>query len=290
MTQTLTTEPHNVLLLAPTTGPIDDIRRALDPTVSLDEWNVLVVAYGYDHRHLRAAWHDRIDDSPARFGTIGVGSDIDDGRGIAPVSRAGLDVTATIRNPTDLVELGITISLYLDDWTTGRTLVCFHSLDELLTHVDTESAFRFLHVLTRRLSGADVVGQFSLDPTALDEQTVRTLEPIFDTVREIADEDSPSLSPDTVFDVLRAPRRRYVLHYLREDAGPTTVTELAAWVARHETETDLDRIEISLSHSHLPKLESAGLISLGETGVTGRSAIESLTPYLELVSAHDSTE
>lgn len=290
MRQTPTTEARNVLSIAPTRTPIETVERAFDPAASLREWNVLIVAYGDSHRDLRATWRDHIEESPAGFGTIVVGSGIDDHRSVDPVSRTGHDVTATVRSPTDLAELGTTISLYLDDWTAGRTLVCFHSLEDLLASVETETAFRFLHVLTRRLSGADAVSQFSINPAAVDEATVRTLEPIFDTVTEEHGEEPPSITPDMAFDVLRAPRRRYVLHYLHEHAGSVTITALSEWVARHEPDADTERVEVSLHHSHLPKLEDAGLISLVETRVSGRPAIEALVPYLELVSEHDRPE
>ncbi|MCL7416866.1 MAG: hypothetical protein M8354_03380 [Halalkalicoccus sp.] len=258
MRQTPTTEPRNSLSLSPTTNPIERVERAFDPAASLREWNVLIVAYGDSHRALRAAWRERIGESPAGFGTIVVGGNVGDHRSIDPVSRTGYDATATVRNPADLAELGTTISLYLDDWTAGSTLVCFHSLEDLLASVETETAFQFLHVLTRRLSGADAVGRFSLDPMAVAEATLRTLEPIFDAVTEEPGEDSPSITPDTAFDLLRAPRRRYVLHYLHEHAGPVTITELSEWVARHEPDADAERVEVSLHHSHLPKLEDEG--------------------------------
>jgi DNA-binding transcriptional ArsR family regulator len=290
MIQTLTTEARNALSITPTRTPIETVERAFDPAASLREWNVLIVAYGDSHRALRAAWRERIEESPAGFGTIVVGSTVGDHRSVDPVSRTGYDVTATVRSPADLAELGTTISLYLDDWTAGSTLVCFHSLEDLLASVGTETAFQFLHVLTRRLSGADAVSQFSIDPAAVDEATVRTLEPIFDTVTEEHDEESPSITPDTAFDVLRAPRRRYALHYLHEHTGSVTITELSEWVARHEPDADAERVEVSLHHSHLPKLEDAGLVSLVETRVSGRSAIEALVPYLELVSEHDLPE
>lgn len=290
MRQTPTTEPRNSLSLAPTTSPIERIERTFDSVGSVREWNVLIVAYGDSHRDLRGSWRERIEESPARFGTITVGSEREDHRSVDSVSGTGHDVTATVRNPTDLAELGTTISLYLDDWTAGRTLVCFHSLENLLASAETETAFRFLHVLTQRLSGADAVSQFSLDPTAVDEATLRTLEPIFDTVAEESSEDPPSITPDTAFDLLRAPRRRYVLHYLHEHADSATVSELADWIARHEPDADTERIEISLHHSHLPKLEDAGPISLVEERVSRRPAIEALVPYLELVSEHDLPE
>lgn len=288
MIQTPSTDPRNVLTLASAASPIESVRRALDSDVSLDGWNVLLIAYGHDHERLRSAWHDRIGDTPANFGSISVGSDIDARHRTAAVSRADRDVSAVIHDPTSLTELGITIGLYLDDWTTGRTLVCFHSLEDLLGHVGAETAFRFVHVLTRRLSSADAIGQFSLDPSALDERRVRTLKSMFDAVHEAdTDEEPPSVSPDVAFDVLRAPRRRHVLHYLRRCTSPTTCEELAGWLTYHEPETSAERIETSLYHTHLPKLEDAGLVVSDGTQVTGRLAIDSLVPYLDLVSDYD---
>lgn len=288
MTQTSTIEPRNSLLLVPTSNPVETLQRTLDREFSLDGWNVLLIAYGHHHRSLGAKWHDRIDETPANFGTITVG-DVSDGRRAAPVSRGGRDVTTTIPNPADLGELGTTISLYLDDWSTRRTLVCFHAIDDLLAHVETETAFRFLHVLTRRLAEADALGQFSLDSASVEESTVRTLEPLFDSVDEL-DAEEPSISPDVAFDVLRAPRRRFVLHYLRERTGRTTVTSLAEWIARHEPDADPERVEVSLFHSHLPKLEDAGVIAVDRPDVTATPTIEVFSPYLDLVSDDDLPE
>lgn len=49
-------------------------------------------------------------------------------------------------------------------------------------------AFRFLHLLTRRLSLAGAIAHFHLDPETCDEKTIETLRPLFDAVLEV-DED-----------------------------------------------------------------------------------------------------
>lgn len=278
---------RNTLVVAPDTGPIEGVGQALKSVGSIDEWNVLLVAYGSDHERLRRDWHDQIADSPANFGTINVAGDTGVNRPTEPVSAAGRDITVSIPKATNIVELGITISLYLDNWEAGRTLVCFHSLDRLLAHADPEAAFRFLHVLTNRITGTDAVGWFSLDPVAVDERTIRTFEPIFDNVSNIEPDEPKEIPADVAFDVLRSSRRRYVLHSLREHPAPTTISALTSRVARYEPEIDPDSIEISLQHSHLPKLENAGLISTDGARITRRPAIEALTSYLELVSEED---
>ncbi|MCH7661848.1 MAG: hypothetical protein IH933_15150, partial [Euryarchaeota archaeon] len=69
--------------------------------------------------------------------------------------------------------------------------------------------------------------------------------------------------------------------------GPTTVPLLADWLTHHESTADRERIELSLTHSHLPKLENAGLITVTDSRITTQPDIELLAPYLELASAHD---
>lgn len=280
---------YNALVYGSATTPIDEAKRALAAVEPYEETNVLLVAQDCNDDRLRRLWHERIGDRPANFGTICIADTSSPGNddGVEPVSRCGRDIAVTVRGASRLVELGIAISLYLEDWTTGRTLVCFHPLEALLTATDTETVFRFLHVLTGRITGANATGWFPLDPAAVDERTTRTLEPMFDSIDEIeSDDPAQGPSPDVVFDVLRASRRRYVLHLL-SNRDSTTVSTLVAWLARHEPETESNRIELSLHHTHLPKLENAGLIAVNGSRIEKRSAASALDPYLDLVSGSD---
>lgn len=77
---------------------------------------------------------------------------------------------------------------------------------------------------------------------------------------------SPDNSPtlDTLFDLLSKERRRYVLYYLRDQDDPVAIHDVAKQVSEWESEgapeavpSNTDRIEITLKHHHLPKLESA---------------------------------
>ncbi|RBI62563.1 hypothetical protein DMJ13_11990 [halophilic archaeon] len=78
----------------------------------------------------------------------------------------------------------------------------------------------------------------------------------------------PELTPDLVFDILRDQRRRHVLAYLFGERRPVPIDELTRAVARREFDAppdslDDDRLErvcISLVHTHLPKLTQAGLL------------------------------
>jgi len=73
---------------------------------------------------------------------------------------------------------------------------------------------------------------------------------------------------DTLFDVLRDRRRRFVVHRLHASEHPLSIDELAtqlsAWERRQpvdEVETrPIERAEVTLRHVHLPKLADAELV------------------------------
>lgn len=62
--------------------------------------------------------------------------------------------------------------------------LCFDSLRPLLEEHDEKDVFRFLHALTSEVRSVRGMGHYHL-PAALDNQTVRTLRPLFDAVVEI---------------------------------------------------------------------------------------------------------
>jgi len=76
------------------------------------------------------------------------------------------------------------------------------------------------------------------------------------------------LSQDEVFEVLKSPRRRYALYYLRREGGETELSDLTEQVAAWENETTLaaltteqrKRVYISLYQTHLPKLDEADIV------------------------------
>ncbi len=94
---------------------------------------------------------------------------------------------------------------------------------------------------------------------------------------------------DIVLDALAHPDRRRLLGYLDGMAETATVTELAAVLAApaerqadQEAARDVDTIETSLYHAHLPKLEEAGLVEFAEASetVTATERIDLVTPIL----------
>jgi len=88
----------------------------------------------------------------------------------------------TLADPHDLSTVGIKISSFLDD--DGGTVVCLYSLTALLETVGVERLLRFLQILTNRIATADAVGQFYLDRSEHDDQTIYMLRSVFDDVVE----------------------------------------------------------------------------------------------------------
>ncbi|MFC4448397.1 DUF7344 domain-containing protein [Halorussus aquaticus] len=76
------------------------------------------------------------------------------------------------------------------------------------------------------------------------------------------------LSQDEVFEVLKSPRRRYALYYLRREGGESELSDLTEQVAAWENETtpaalstdQRKRVYISLYQTHLPKLDEANIV------------------------------
>jgi DNA-binding transcriptional ArsR family regulator len=83
-----------------------------------------------------------------------------------------------------------------------------------------------------------------------------------------------------LFDVLSNARRRFVLAALLTADRAVSVSELTTDIVRWETEmasstaasASRDEVEISLLHSHLPKMAEAGLISYESNDETIRLA------------------
>jgi hypothetical protein len=87
-----------------------------------------------------------------------------------------------IADPTNLQRLGTSISEFCQHWQAdGYDIhVCFDSLSALLAHTSPEVVFQFCHVITTRLASVDALAHFHLDPERHDDETVATMQSIFD--------------------------------------------------------------------------------------------------------------
>ena len=97
-------------------------------------------------------------------------------------------VTA-IEEPGDLTGLAMRMDDRFEEWRQSAAedthrAVCFGSLTTLLQFVDLETAFRFLHVMTRQVAQVGAVAHFHIAPDAHDEQTLATIKSLFDFVVE----------------------------------------------------------------------------------------------------------
>lgn len=111
-------------------------------------------------------------------------------------------------------------------------------------------------------------------------------------------ERSPTIpSADDAFDLLSDPRRRHALYYLFESDGSVELTALAEHVAASVAGSsdrisaeDVETTCTSLHHSHLPRLEDAGVIErdADESTVALSRRAEAFESVLSLAARHDS--
>jgi hypothetical protein len=100
--------------------------------------------------------------------------------------------------------------------------------------------------------------------------------------------DSAVIPRDDAYEVLSNPRRRAILHILRTAATPVEVTTLAAQVAAWEegvapvdlTSRQRKRVYVSMYQTHIPKLESVGLVAHEGESVRPTDRIHEIDAYL----------
>ena len=91
----------------------------------------------------------------------------------------------SVKDPSDLPKLGMSITEVLREWSDDEILICFDSLTELLRSVELDRVYRFVHVLTDRLVELDTRMHIHVDAQACDDRTLATLRSLFDTVVEV---------------------------------------------------------------------------------------------------------
>jgi KaiC/GvpD/RAD55 family RecA-like ATPase len=95
-----------------------------------------------------------------------------------------------VSSPADLTGMGVAFTEVVDGMgTPDRLRLGFVSISTLLQYVDSERAFSFLHVLSRRASAAGYLGVYSIDPTTHEDRFVNVVTSIFDAVVELREAD-----------------------------------------------------------------------------------------------------
>lgn len=90
----------------------------------------------------------------------------------------GVTVDA-VSTRSDLTALGIKLSRFLST-TDGAISVCFDSVTAMLDHVALDTAYEFLHTVTRQCFAEGARIHFHLDSTAHDERTVAIITALCD--------------------------------------------------------------------------------------------------------------
>jgi hypothetical protein len=110
-------------------------------------------------------------------------------------------------------------------------------------------------------------------------------------------ETDQSVTYDECFDLLSNHRRRYTLHYLKQNGEAVTLSDLSETVAAWENGIPVEelsyderkRVYTSLQQVHLPRMDDAGVVSFDdrEGVVEVGPAAEELDIYLEVVQRGD---
>jgi len=107
-------------------------------------------------------------------------------------------------------------------------------------------------------------------------------------------DESPDLSLDVTFEILRNRRRQLVLEFLRERDEMVTIGELAEHIAAIENDTTVrqlnaqqrKRVYIGLYQCHLPKMADVGVIEFNKSrgNISPGEHIEPLYEYLDVTN------
>lgn len=175
----------NVLVLAPSMASVSTTRcveqaEALGPA----ETPILDLTFTDSPDRRIDTWRQRLSAPPPAVEVVAVGQT----RGATEPSEGSVRYGAdgrfgarTIDDPRDLTGIGIAVTETFDRWSEwDRAVVRVGELTTLLQYAETSTVFRFLHVLTSRLTEANTVAFFRLTPDAHDEQTIGTLFQLFD--------------------------------------------------------------------------------------------------------------
>lgn len=108
---------------------------------------------------------------------------------------------------------------------------------------------------------------------------------------EHAGNEDGSLQRDEIFDLMSNHRRRYAIHYCKQNDTPVSLSDLAEQVAAWEHEKDVAELSAderktvytSLQQTHLPRLDRAGVVIFENGDVELTEQVKQLDIYLDIV-------
>jgi len=152
--------------------------------------DVLVVAFAGSPARWLDTWRAVVDDPPrATFVVHDAASWLagDPRDRVETVASPDTTVQAELVNsPGNLTDLGVTLLEALEAHAAHdpRTILCFQSLTVLLQYAPLDEVYQFLHTLVGHFDRFDAAGHFHLHERAHDAETIDTLRPVFDRVRD----------------------------------------------------------------------------------------------------------
>lgn len=185
-------DPSNVLLLASSVGEREatacgELLGSADPGQSH-----VILATGLQSPAQRLAeWDAHVGARPAETTVVDVSLSTRSTAAAAAGDDLWPGVTVERVTDGDLLDLGTTLDSAVER-SDRETLLCVHSVSDLLQSAGRGDVFRFLEVLTRTVDRAGGVAHYHLDPDLHDEELVRTFEVLFDTVVDLRDGDGTS--------------------------------------------------------------------------------------------------
>ncbi|WP_439026887.1 RAD55 family ATPase [Haloarchaeobius sp. DT45] len=126
---------------------------------------------------------DRVGVTDPDAPPLGIVDCVSKERGIDPAEH---DMNRFVSSPGDFTGMGMSSSRLLEEFVQRdqQARVVLDSVSQLLMYADVKTVFRFLHILTGRISAAGAIGFATLDANAHDEQTVNTVRQLFDGMVE----------------------------------------------------------------------------------------------------------
>jgi len=89
-------------------------------------------------------------------------------------------------SPVDMTGIGIKFAEFVEEFYRDQGIrqnrVVLDSLSTLLLYSNLQTVFQFMHVFTSRIDNADALGIHVIESTAHDEETMNTLQQLFDGI------------------------------------------------------------------------------------------------------------
>ncbi len=125
-------------------------------------------------------------DAIRRVDHVGVVDCVTQQRDIADVSGKETETTKLVSSPANLTQIGVEFTGLFERFSERglQARVGVHSASQLVMYSDLKQVYQFLQVLTGKLQSVGWTGGVVLESTAHDEQTLYTLQELFDGVVE----------------------------------------------------------------------------------------------------------